>query len=42
MLVPVDFSGGVIQFRFKVNAAKTGHEVATMFPEPPDRKPEHQ
>jgi hypothetical protein len=42
LLVPVDFHGGVIQFRFKVNAARTGYEIATMFPEPPDPKPERQ
>jgi hypothetical protein len=41
LLVPVDFRNGVIEFRFKVNAAKTGYEVVTMFPDPPDRKPEH-
>jgi hypothetical protein len=41
LLVPVDFRGGNIQFWFKVNAAKTGHEVATMFPEPPRRQFEH-
>jgi hypothetical protein len=42
MLVPVDFRGGNIEFRFKVNVAKSGYEVATMFPDPPDRAPEDQ
>jgi hypothetical protein len=41
LLVPVDFRGGTIAFRFKANAAKTGYEVVTMFPAPPDREPEH-
>ncbi|MGH3156119.1 MAG: hypothetical protein ACRDNF_06035 [Streptosporangiaceae bacterium] len=41
LVVPVDFHGGNIQFWFKVNAAKTGHEVATMFPEPLRRQSEH-
>jgi len=27
-------------FRFKPNTAKTGYEVATMFPQPSDRKRE--
>jgi hypothetical protein len=40
LIVPVDFRGGTIQFRFKVNAAKTNYEVATMFPDPPHQKPE--
>lgn len=35
LLVPIDFRGGTIEFRFKVNAAKSGYEVLTMFPEPP-------
>ena len=42
MLVPVDFRGGNIEFRFKANVAKSGYEIITMFPDPLDRKPEHQ
>jgi hypothetical protein len=42
LLVPVDFRGGTIEFRFKVNAARTGYEIATMFPDPPRRGPDHQ
>jgi hypothetical protein len=34
LLVPIDFRGGTIEFRFKVNAAKSRYEVLTMFPEP--------
>jgi hypothetical protein len=34
LLVPIDFRGGTIEFRFKVNTAKSGYEVLTMFPEP--------
>ena len=41
LLVPVDFRGGTVEFRFKANAAKTGYEIVTMFPAPPDQKPEH-
>jgi hypothetical protein len=37
LIGPVDFRDGTIQFRFKPNAAKTGYEVITMFPEPLDR-----
>jgi hypothetical protein len=37
LTVPVDFRNGLIEFRFKMNAAKTAYEVATMFPDPPDR-----
>jgi hypothetical protein len=40
--VPVDFRGGTIEFRFKVNAARTAYEIATMFPDPPRRGPDHQ
>jgi hypothetical protein len=40
LVVPVDFRDGSIEFRFKVNAARTGHEISTMFPKPPDRKVE--
>lgn len=40
LIVPVDLRGGTIEFRFKVNEAESGYEVATMFPEPPRRKPE--
>jgi hypothetical protein len=32
LIVPVDFRGGSIEFRFKINTARTGHEIATMFP----------
>jgi hypothetical protein len=42
LVVPVDFSEGTIEFRFKVNAARSGYEIATMFPRPPDREPEHR
>jgi hypothetical protein len=38
LIVPVDFRGGAIEFRFKVNMARSGYEVATMFPQPPNRK----
>jgi hypothetical protein len=41
LLAPIDFRGGTIEFRFKVNVAKTGYEVATMFPQPPQSEPEH-
>jgi hypothetical protein len=41
LVVPVDFRDGTIQFRFRVNAAKTCYEVLTMFPDPPRRQPEH-
>lgn len=41
MLVPVDFRSGIIEFRFKVNATRTGYEITTMFPSPVDREPEH-
>jgi hypothetical protein len=34
LIAPVDFQGGTIQFRFKVNSTTTGYEVVTMFPEP--------
>lgn len=34
LLVPIDFRGGTIEFRFKVNTTKSGYEVLTMFPEP--------
>jgi hypothetical protein len=36
LIVPVDFRGGNIEFRFKANAAKSGYEVATLFPDPLD------
>ena len=36
LITPVNFEGGTIQFRFKVNAGKTGYEIATMFPASPD------
>jgi hypothetical protein len=42
LIVPVDFRGGTIQFRFKVNVERTGYEIATMFPAPPDRQPDLQ
>lgn len=42
LLVPVDFRGGVIEFRFNVNTARTGYEVNTMFPGPPRRDPDHR
>jgi hypothetical protein len=35
LIVPVDFRGGTIEFRFKVNAERSGYEIATMFPNPP-------
>jgi hypothetical protein len=41
LVVPVDFRGGTIQFRFQINAARTRYEVATMFPDPPKRLPDH-
>jgi hypothetical protein len=37
-IVPVDFQGGTIEFKFKVNTARSGYEIATMFPDPPNRK----
>jgi hypothetical protein len=40
--MPMDFRGGTIQFRFKVNAAKTGYEIATMFPASRDLQTDHQ
>lgn len=42
LLVPVDFRGGTIEFRFKANATKTGYEVLTMFPAPPSRELKHR
>jgi hypothetical protein len=42
MLVPVDFRGGTIEFRFKPNATRTGYEISTMFPSPPRREPDHR
>lgn len=42
LLVPVDFRGGTIEFRFKANAARTGYEVSTMFPDPPRRERDYQ
>jgi hypothetical protein len=41
-VVPVDFRGGTVQFRFNVNVTRSGYEIATMFPNPPDRKPDSQ
>jgi hypothetical protein len=41
LVASVDFRGGTIQFRFKVNMDRTGYEIATMFPDPPSRKPDH-
>ena len=32
LIVPLDFRGGDIEFRFKVNKAGSGYEIATMFP----------
>lgn len=39
LIVPVDFRGGTIEFRFKVNTARTEYEIATMYPDPPRREP---
>lgn len=37
--VPVaTFEGGEIEFRFTANRARTGYELITMFPQPPDRR----
>jgi hypothetical protein len=41
LLIPIDFRGGTIEFRFKVNVANSGYEVATMFPQPPHSELEH-
>ncbi len=42
LLASVDFRSGHIEFRFKANSSRTGYEVSTMFPAPPDREPEHR
>jgi hypothetical protein len=42
LIAPVDFRGGNIEFRFGANMARSGYEIVTMFPDPLDRKPEHQ
>jgi hypothetical protein len=42
LIKPMDFEGGTIQFRFKVNAAKSGYEIGSMFPASPDLAPDHQ
>jgi hypothetical protein len=41
-VVPVDFRGGNIEFRFKANSAGTAYEIITMYPVPRDRTPDHK
>jgi hypothetical protein len=39
-VTPVDFRGGNIEFRFKINDAGTAYEISTMYPAPPDQAPD--